>query len=152
MLIKTHLVITLFFSLLLVSYVNSPILFLVIALIATYIPDVDSKRSKIGNHFFLRPFQWIAKHRGLVHSFTFLLLVTFILALFLPLIALGFFLGYGCHLLADSFTIEGIKPLHPLRGVSSGNIITGGISETNIFIFFLIADIGLFFMKFSSIL
>jgi len=50
MLIKTHLAITLFFALLLIGYVNSPILFLVVALIATYIPDIDSKHSKIGKN------------------------------------------------------------------------------------------------------
>ena len=115
MMIKTHLAITLFFVLLFVPFVKWPLLFLVIALFATYLPDIDSKHSKIGRHFFLRPFQWFAKHRGFVHSFTFLSLITLGLVFFFPLISLAFFVGYGSHLIADSFTIEGIKPFHPWK-------------------------------------
>ena len=151
MLIKTHLVITLFFTLFLIGYVNSPILFLVVALISTYIPDIDSRHSKIGHHWFLRPIQWFARHRGMVHSFSFLLILTLIISLFFPILALGFFLGYGCHLFADSFTIEGIRPLYPLKGRSSGNVITGSVSETNIFVLFLLMDIALFLIRGVSV-
>ncbi len=151
MLIKTHIVITLFFSLLLVSYVKSPIFFLVFALFATYLPDIDSKKSKIGNHIFLRPFQWFSRHRGMIHSFTFLFFLVFFLALFFPIIALPFFVGYSSHLLSDSFTLKGIKPFYPFKKASSWKIRTGSIFETNIFLFFLIADIFLFISKFSII-
>ena len=151
MLIKTHLAITLFFVLLFISFVKMPLLFLAVALIATYIPDIDSKHSKIGHHFFLRPLQWFARHRGFVHSFTFLILVTLGFALFLPFIALAFFLGYCSHLIADSFTIEGIRPFYPNKRVSRGRIRTGGLSETNIFIAFILLDLFLFVAKSSSI-
>ncbi len=151
MLIKTHLAITLFIALLFVPFVNLPLLFLVVALLATYIPDIDSKHSKIGHHFFMRPFQWIAKHRGFVHSFTFLILITFAFVLFVPFLALAFFLGYCSHLIADSFTIEGIKPFYPYKKVSRGRIRTGGVSETNIFVIFILLDLFLFVSKISSI-
>ena len=107
MLIKTHLAITLFFALLFIPFVKWPLLFLVIAMLATYLPDIDSRHSKIGHHFFMRPIQWFAKHRGFVHSFTFLILITIGLALFFPIVSLAFFVGYGSHLVADSFTVEG---------------------------------------------
>lgn len=151
MLIKTHLAFTLFLVLLFVSFVDYPLLFLVVALMATYLPDIDSKHSKIGHYFFLRPIQWFARHRGFVHSFTFLILMTLVLVLFLPLFALPFFLGYCSHLIADSFTIEGIKPFYPSKRVCCGNIRTGGISETNIFIFFILFDLFLFVSKVSII-
>ena len=151
MLIKTHLAITLFFVLLFISFVKLPLLFLVVALLATYIPDIDSKHSRIGHYFFLRPLQWFARHRGFVHSFTFLILITFGLALFLPFLALAFFLGYCSHLIADSFTIEGIKPFYPHKRVCSGSIRTGGVSETNIFVVFILLDFFLFVAKSSSI-
>jgi len=134
-----------------VSFVKLPLLFLVIALLATYIPDIDSKYSKIGHHFFLRPLQWFAKHRGFVHSFTFLILVTLGLVLFFPVVSLAFFLGYSSHLIADSFTVEGIKPFYPSKKVCCGSIRTGSFSETNIFIVFLLMDLVLFVMKSSSI-
>ena len=151
MLIKTHLAITLFFILLFIPFVKFPFLFLVVALIATYLPDIDSKHSKIGHHFFLRPIQWFARHRGFVHSFTFLILITFGLVLFFPIISLAFFVGYGSHLLADSFTVEGIKPFYPCKRICSGGVRTGGLSETNIFVFFVLIDFVLFITKFSSI-
>ena len=151
MLVKTHITITLFFILLFISYVRSSILFLLVALFATYLPDIDSKNSKMGRLFFLRPFQWFASHRGFVHSFTFLILVTSGFVLFLPIVALPFFLGYSSHLVADSFTLDGIKPFFPFRKVSAGSIRTGGISETNIFTFFILADLFLIITNFSSI-
>ncbi len=152
MLIKTHLAITLFLALLLMPYVRYPIWFLCIALIATYIPDIDSKNSKIGHYWFFRPLQWFSRHRGMVHSFTFLIFAAFLLALFLPVLALPFFTGYGCHLLADSFTVEGIKPFYPSKKMSCGNILTGSLTETNVFIFFLITDIIIFAVNPSIIL
>jgi inner membrane protein len=152
MLIKTHLAITLCFVLLFIPFVKMPLLFLVVALLATYIPDIDSKHSKIGHYFFLRPFQWFARHRGFVHSFTFLILVTLGFALFLPFLALAFFLGYCSHLIADSFTIEGIKPFYPHKKVCRGRIRTGSLSETNIFVVFILLDLFLFVAKASSIL
>jgi len=151
MLIKTHLAITLFLALLFVPFVSYPLLFLAVALIATYLPDIDSKNSKIGNHFILRPFQWFAEHRGFVHSFTFLILITIGLVLFLPLFALPLFLGYSSHLIADSFTLEGIKPFYPIKKTSSGSILTGSIFETNVFIVFILVDIFLIVVKSSVI-
>jgi len=151
MLIRTHLAITLFLVLLLIENVSSPILFLVVAMFATYIPDIDSKNSRIGHHLFFRPIQWLSRHRGMIHSFSFLILVTFFIALILPGVALGFFVGYGSHLFVDSFTIEGIRPFYPSKKRSSGNVITGSLSETNILVVFLILDIILFVMKSSII-
>ena len=151
MLIKTHLAITLFFVLLFIPFVKLPVLFLIIALLATYLPDIDTKHSKIGHYFFMRPIQLFARHRGFVHSFTFLILITFGLVLFIPFLALAFFLGYCSHLIADSFTIEGIKPFYPHKRICCGRIRTGSIFETSLFTFFILADILLFLAKFSSI-
>ena len=151
MLIKTHLLISLAIALIFFPYVKYPWLFIAVVLLATYIPDIDTPNSKIGNHFFLRPFQWIAGHRGIIHSFVFLVGVVILLALFLPLIALPFFLGYSSHLFADSFTLEGIKSFYPFGKVSSGNIKTWGFSEMNILALFGILDFLLILGRISSI-
>ena len=145
MLIRTHLTITLFFVLLLINSVNPDyrIVFFLVAFISTYIPDIDSKFSKIGNRKILRILQFFTKHRGMIHSFTFLLVITLLLVLFLPVIALGFFLGYGSHLLADSFTVSGIMLFYPYKKKSSWKIRTGGKSETSVFVVFLLLDLGL---------
>jgi len=152
MLIKTHLLITLFFVLLFLSAVEQKLIFVVVALIATFIPDVDSRFSTFGRPKIARLLQFFTRHRGITHSFTFLFLITFFLVLFFPVIALPFFLGYGLHLFADSFTVDGITPFHPFRKKSKGRIRTGGKSEVGVLVFFIIADLLLIVGKISRIL
>ncbi|GBE19582.1 MAG TPA: metal-dependent hydrolase [Candidatus Pacearchaeota archaeon] len=147
MLIRTHLLITLFFVMVFFESVEHKFIFLVVAVLATYIPDIDSKFSKIGNRKILRILQFFIKHRGMIHSFSFLLLITMFFVLFIPILAFGFFLGYGLHLLADSFTITGIMPFYPYKKKISGKIRTGGRSETAVLVLFVIGDLGLFFWK-----
>jgi membrane-bound metal-dependent hydrolase YbcI (DUF457 family) len=152
MLVKTHLLITLLFILILFPFMNYPILFLIIAIIATYIPDIDSRFSKTGNHFYLRPIQWFIGHRGFVHSFTFLILVTFGFVLFIPIIAFPFFLGYCSHLLADSLTIYGTRPFYPSNWKCSGSIRTGGFLEKVIFLVLVVVNSCLFVSVFFNML
>jgi len=151
MLIKTHLAITLFFVLALLAFVDNKVIFVVVALLATYIPDIDSKHSKIGHHWYFRPLQWIADHRGMIHSFTFLFSIILLFVLFIPIIALPFFGGYASHLLADSFTIEGIKPFYPWKKKSFWKVRTGGRTEITILVVFLFVDLFLFAVKFKDI-
>ena len=143
MLTKTHVAISVFFILVLLGHVNNQVVFVSVALIATLLPDVDSKFSFMGRRKTFRVFQWFVKHRGIIHSFTFLLLFTLFFVLFLPVVALPFFLGYGLHLLSDSFTVEGIKPFYPYEKTSSWKIRTGGKTEMGVFVIFVLADLFL---------
>ena len=131
-----------------ISYVEQKFVFVVVALIATFIPDIDSRFSTLGHRYFARILQFFTKHRGVIHSFSFLFLITFLLVLFFPVLALGFFLGYGLHLFADSFTKEGIEPFYPWKRKSRGFVSTGSKTETGIFVFFLILDLFLFLRLF----
>ena len=149
MLIRTHLLITLFFVMVFFESVEHKFIFLIVAVLATYIPDIDSKFSKIGNRKILRILQFFIKHRGMIHSFSFLLLITLFFVLFFPILAFGFFLGYGLHLLADSFTITGITPFYPYKKKISGKVRTGGKSETSVLVLFIVADLVLFFWRVS---
>lgn len=143
MLIRTHLAITLFFVLALLSIVEHKLIFFIVALIATFIPDIDSRFSSIGRPKINRLLQFFTRHRGIIHSFTFLILLTIPLVLFFPAIALGFFLGYSSHLIADSFTYDGIKPFWPYKGISRGIIKTGRKSEVSVLVLFIILDLFL---------
>ncbi|MAH03687.1 hypothetical protein CMI39_02785 [Candidatus Pacearchaeota archaeon] len=150
MLIRTHLIITLFFILLLLPFVNNKLLFIIIALLATFVPDIDTKNSKLGKYLIFRPIQWFSKHRGIIHSISFLIFLTIILWLFFPEVSFGFFVGFSSHLIADSLTVSGVSLFYPIsRKKFSGIIRTGGMSETIIFVIFLIADLWLLFSKFS---
>lgn len=140
MLIKTHLAITLFFVLILLPFVSYKIIFILIALLATYIPDIDIKSSKLGRKIIFRPLQFFAKHRGVFHSFSFLFLLTFIFLMFFPRIALGFFIGYASHLFADSLTMSGIIPFPPWKKRIYGKIRTGGNTEKILFFILLVVN------------
>lgn len=144
MLIKTHFAITFFLILVLLPFTNFKTIFIFIALTATFLPDLDSYYSSSGSKIFLKFIPFLKKNREIVHSFSFLLLITFILALFFPVLSLGFFVGYSSHLLTDSFTLEGIRVFYPLKNILSGRIVTGGITEQRIFSFFMVGDIILF--------
>jgi len=148
MLFKTHFAIVIFFILLLLPNVKTKFIFVIVALISTQLPDIDSRYSKFGHRRLARILQIFTKHRGMIHSFTFLLSLTFVLILFFPVLGFGFFLGYGLHLLVDSFTIEGIRPFYPSKTKSCGRIKTGGKIEIMLLILFVFLDIFLFFIRF----
>lgn len=151
MLIRTHFLITLFFVLILIPSAENKAVLAVVALAATFIPDVDTRFSKLGRKKIFRILQFFVKHRGFLHSFTFLILITIVFYFVLPIIAFPFFLGYGLHLVADALTIQGIKPFYPLKGRIRGFMRTGRIFETILFVIFLVADLALFFSVILSI-
>jgi membrane-bound metal-dependent hydrolase YbcI (DUF457 family) len=143
MLFKTHLVIAVFFIVLFLSAVNNKWLFVLVVLLSTLLADIDSEHSLVGRYLVFKPIQFLARHRGIFHSLTFLLLVSVFFAMFVPALAFAFFLGYGAHLIADSFTKEGIRPFYPLKARYSGWVTSGGRSEVIIFVVFIIVDLFL---------
>jgi len=147
MLIRTHLLITLFFALIFLSFVDNKIIFILIALAATFLPDIDSEFSKIGKFLIFRPLQLFIEHRGFFHSLTFLALAVIPLIIFIPPLVFPFSLGYGSHILADGLTIQGIRPFYPSRKKISWKIKTGGTSELILFIILSISDIILILSK-----
>jgi len=126
-----------------VTHVTHQFAFILIVLAATVLPDIDSGFSALGRNWFAKPVQVLTSHRGFLHSYTFCIFVSIIISLAYPIAALPFFLGYSFHLLADSFTIQGIRPFWPLQVVSKGPVKTGGAVEDAIFWIFVIL-VGLF--------
>lgn len=147
MLVKTHFVITLFFVLLFIYSVQYKFAFVFVAFLACLIPDIDAGLSKFRTRKTLRISRFFIKHRGFIHSFTFLFIVTLFFVLFFSIVAFPFFLGYGLHLFVDSFTIQGIKPFYPLKKISSWKIKTGGKFELFIFVFFILIDLLLLVIR-----
>jgi membrane-bound metal-dependent hydrolase YbcI (DUF457 family) len=149
--LRTHIAGIILFIILLISHVSNGIIFATVCLIATFIPDIDTKFSTLGKKKIFRPIQIFLKHRGMFHSFTFLLIITVLFALFVPIIALPFFLGYGVHLLLDGFTVDGIAPFYPYKKKTYGNIRNGSKLEGFIFVTFIIIDLALLLLRFSNI-
>ena len=153
MLIITHLIITIFFILVFIDGVESgeKLIFILVALVSTYLPDIDLKTSKLGKKIIFRPLQLFVKHRGGFHSFTFLGIISFLMYIFYPIIMFPFILGYGLHLIADGLTKQGIKPFYPFKKKISWRIRTGGRFETVVFVIFLIGSLWLFLRGFLTI-
>ncbi len=150
MLFRTHIAAAIFLILFFLAKIEHKISFVLILFVATIIPDVDSRFSKIGEKKIFRLLQFFVKHRGLFHSFLFLIFITLILALFIPIISLPFFLGYSSHLMLDSFTIEGIYPFYPFQKRISGKIRTGGKNEIIFLIIITLFSIAMIITKVFS--
>ena len=144
MLLRTHLAVIIAAVILFfphIAGINNKIIFIFIALIATMLPDIDTGFSTLGKMKGFRFLQFFVRHRGFIHSFTFAILISLILAIFWPVASLGFFLGYGLHLFIDGFTIEGIQPFWPYSKKSFWRLKTGSLFETTLFISFVFIDI-----------
>ncbi len=148
MLLKTHMAFAALIIILFLNHINNKFVFILMVLIATIIPDLDSGFSSYGRHLIFRPLQIFTKHRGIFHSFTFAVFVSILLGIFWPVASLGFFIGYSVHLVCDSFTKEGIQPFWPFKARSSGLISTGGRIEESLFLSLIIINIVLFFIFF----
>ncbi len=144
MMLRTHLAISVLAIIAFLPHVSSKGIFILIALIATALPDIDTGFSTIGKNG--KIIQFFVKHRGIFHSLTFAIIISTILTFFSPILAFPFFLGYSLHLFTDSFTKEGIKPFWPLKQKSSWSIRVGGVVETTLFLVFVILDIIAFLL------
>jgi len=151
MMIRTHLAITGLLVLLFLPHITDKFIFVSVAFLATLLPDIDSGFSTVGRMKATRMIQFFVKHRGLFHSFTFCIVVSILLAFFLPVLSLPFFLAYSLHLFADSFTVDGIKPFWPLKKSSHWRLRTGSYTETLLFVTFLVTDIFVFILEAKNI-
>jgi len=149
--LKTHLAINILFILLFSSHVSNYYVFIPVALLATILPDIDTGFSSVGHMRLSKFIQFFVRHRGIFHSFTFCIIISVLLAAFIPMLALPFFLGYALHLFTDAYTQDGIKPFWPLKATSFWRIRTGSRIETTLFILFLIADLLVLILMIKSI-
>ncbi len=143
MLVRTHIAINLFVGLLFINLIYEKTIFLTVLLIATLLPDVDNAHSYISHKIgpLKRIFLFFSEHRGFFHSLTYCMILTSILLVFFPLIALPFFMGYSIHLLADSFTIQGVRAFWPHVIHTKGRISVGGLAEKIVLTTFVLLDL-----------
>jgi inner membrane protein len=141
MLFKTHLAVGVFMLLVFLPQVEHKWIFAPILLIASIIPDIDSGFSTVGKSKIFRVLQWFTNHRGFIHSFTICIIISVLLLIIYPIAVFPFFLGYGVHLLMDSFTVDGIRLFWPLQNSLNGKLTTGGKTEYLLLIIFVIVDV-----------
>jgi len=111
-------------------------------LIGVLIVDLDSKKSRVGNYFLFRPFQFFVKHRGFMHSLLFGFVVMVIFAMFSVNLAFGFILGFLSHLFLDCLTRQGVMLLWPISKKRFRFLLrSGGLLEDVIFVLLLLVDV-----------
>jgi len=147
MMFKTHLMFGFLVGLLSVTVLQpaNQIVFMLIVLIGSALPDIDHPNSKVGKNF--QPFNKLLEHRGFFHSF-FMLFIIFALSMYLgwkSVYGYALIIGYGSHLAADILNHQGIMPLHPFsRKRLKGFIKTNSILEyVFMFLVFVISIVQL---------
>jgi len=132
---KTHLAFGFLLGLFGIQYLHphNQILFIMIVLFASALPDIDHPDSKMGKNF--KPIAFLFEHRGFFHSLWALIAVFLVFSLWLGRVYVyAALIGYLSHLLADMLTREGIKPIHPFSNKAiRGFIRTGTFLEFLVF-------------------
>jgi len=134
----THLAFGFLSALFSIQYLHpkNQILFLVLVLVGSLLPDIDHPKSTLGKRF--KIFGWLFEHRGFWHSINALAIFAFISFLLFQTSAYFYALpiGYVSHLVTDMITKEGVMWLHPLSKTRiNGMIKTGSLLE---YLFFII--------------
>jgi inner membrane protein len=138
MLLRTHLAFAFLLILFFTIHFEFSLIFILMVILSTIIPDLDSKYSSWGKHLIFRPIQLFTKHRGIFHSFSFEIFLSVLIFIFWNPGFFGFILGYSLHLFLDCFTKDGIKIFWPFDFRISGFIKSGGRIES---IFFLCVSV-----------
>ena len=150
MLFRTHFVMAILVYLLSWNIIPNKIIFLLFFLFATAFVDIDSRKSKIGNRWWLRPLQWFTKHRGMFHTLIFSVILSSVIWFFSRIAGIAFFCGYILHLLLDSFTKSGVAIFLPLSKTKMrlGFLRSGGLVEEILFVLVLLLNVFLLFRIF----
>jgi len=135
MLFHTHVLFGITSFLVLKDYFSggNELIFFLLVLLGSVLPDIDEYRSKIKqwSGFIGSIITFFTKHRGIFHSFLFALLLSFVVMfVWNHYYASALFIGYLTHLIADSLTPMGIPVLYPFSEFKvRGPIKVGSIGE-----------------------
>lgn len=124
--------------------VNSKIGFVLVALLFSFLPDIDEYRSKIGKKlwFISVPLKLVFGHRKIIHSIFVPLILSIAIFLFSPELAIAAFIGYMSHLLLDALTPAGIMFFYPLfKFKISGFVKTDSFLAEVLFFVVLVLDV-----------
>jgi len=145
MLFRSHIVFSIAIWFLVSWFIEMPFYVLIFVLLGTAFVDIDAWNSRVGNRWYLRPLQWVTRHRGVLHSLALALLLSLIVGGFDLWAGFGFFVGYVSHLFLDCFTLSGVKLFWPFSFRIRGFVRSGSWVEDVFFVLFLLVDLGLVF-------
>jgi len=120
---------------------DNKILFLIVLLFFTALPDIDYYKSKIGRRTwpFSSILNFIFGHRGMFHSLAVPFVIFLIIYVFSVELAFVALIGYLSHLFLDCFNPKGISPFYPFsKKKVRGFIKTGSFLENVLFVVSLV--------------
>ncbi|MBU1974246.1 MAG: metal-dependent hydrolase [Nanoarchaeota archaeon] len=139
MLFHTHLLLGITFFLFTKNSFSggNEIIFLILVLFGSILPDIDESKSKLNHWFGLGKIAaFFSRHRGLFHSLIFTLFLFFLISFFTrDYYAYAVIIGYFSHLVGDAFTPMGIQIFYPFSNFKlKGPIKVGHFGETIIMV------------------
>jgi len=112
---------------------GNQIIFLILVLLGSILPDIDSEESKIHRWSGIvgRIVTFFSRHRGFFHAMFLYVFLAAVISYFLgAYYGLGLLIGYFAHLIGDMMTLDGVAPLYPFsKSRISGPVRVGGILE-----------------------
>ncbi len=121
---------------------GNQILFIILLLFASALPDIDSPKSKLGKK--IKIIGYLFEHRGFFHSLFAAVLFGFITQILLKstVYTYAVIIGYASHLAIDALTVQGVMPFHPIsKKAIRGFIETGKAAEMVIFLLLFLAGV-----------
>ncbi|PIN76695.1 hypothetical protein COV17_01375 [Candidatus Woesearchaeota archaeon CG10_big_fil_rev_8_21_14_0_10_36_11] len=117
---------------------GNEIIFFLLVLLGSVIPDIDTKWSKVNQWagFVGKIISFFSTHRGLFHSvILYAIIFWFMYTFFSVYYAFALFSGYIAHLIGDVITPMGVAPFYPFsKRKVRGPIKVGGLIENIIII------------------
>lgn len=111
---------------------GNEIIFFLLVMLGSLLPDIDEKDSKINQWFGIvgKVVARIFSHRGFLHSIFFFLILGLLMAYFFNrYYAYALMLGYLAHLIGDAISLQGVKIFHPFQWKVRGPMKVGGVME-----------------------
>jgi len=141
MMAKTHLIFAFLLSILTLDAFNvpNPLIFIILTLLFSIVPDIDHPKSRLGHNPLSLLLFHLFGHRQLIHSIFIPIILFFIFVkIYLPL-ALAIMIGYSSHLVLDCLNKAGLRLFFPLKFKIKGPIKTKSLLEKLLFLIILLA-------------
>ncbi len=142
MMANTHAAFAFLLAIAAIRFINieNQVLFVIMTIFFSLLPDIDKVSSKIGRKMKIASFiiETVFGHRGLFHSIWIpLTLFTTLIVFDYTHLALAISVGYTSHILLDTLTPAGVRIFYPLEKKIRGFISTGSLLEYALFIIFI---------------
>jgi len=131
---------------------GSQIVFCILLLFGSILPDIDSEESKIHrwSGIFGKIVTFFSKHRGFFHAMFIYVVIAGVISYFInSYYGLALLFGYFTHIIGDGMTLDGVAPLYPFsKSRIHGPVRVGGFVEMVVAAILILLILWKFFGKY----